>query len=200
MTDVRTERSSAPGQPPGKRPDKRERLLAAAIELLHQEGVERTTLAHIAHRAEVPVGGVYYYFKTKDDVVTAVIEAHAAEVRASLSDIEDQHASPKARLKALVEQFASRHELIAEFGCPLGTICSELDKRHVETSPAALLMRLPIAWMEEQYRALGRDDADELALELMAAYEGSALLANTMRDPSILTGAARRITRGIDAL
>ncbi|MBY8881102.1 TetR/AcrR family transcriptional regulator [Streptomyces sp. PLK6-54] len=182
------------------RQGKRERLLGAAIELLHQEGVERTTLADIAHRAEVPAGGVYYYFKTKDDVVTAVIDAHAAQVRANLTEIESRHDSPKARLKALVEQFASQRELIAEFGCPLGTICSELGNRHLETSPAAVLMRLPIAWMGEQYRALGRDDAEELALELMAAYEGSALLANTMRDPSILTNAARRITRGIDAL
>jgi hypothetical protein len=34
----------------------------------------------------------------------------------------------------------------------------------------------------------------------MAAYEGSALLSNTMRDPEILTSAARRLDRWIDAL
>jgi TetR/AcrR family transcriptional regulator, transcriptional repressor for nem operon len=43
-------------------------------------------------------------------------------------------------------------------------------------------------------------DAHELALELLAAYEGSALLANTMRDPKVLTGAARHLDRWLDAL
>jgi AcrR family transcriptional regulator len=198
MTEAGTERPAETTA--GRRPGKRERLLAAAVELLHQEGVERTTLADIAHRAEVPAGGVYYYFKTKDDVVAAVVQAHAQNVRASLERIESRHRSPKARLKALVAELVSRHELIAQFGCPLGSICSELGKRHVEVSPAAELMALPIAWMQEQYRALGREDAADLALELMAAYEGSALLAQTMRDPEILDRAARRIARGIDAL
>jgi len=47
---------------------------------------------------------------------------------------------------------------------------------------------------------LGRRDAHDLAVDLLAAYEGSALLANTLRDPGVLTGAARRIDRWIDAL
>ena len=45
---------------------KRERLVAAACLVLHEQGVERTTLADIAQAADVPVGNVYYYFKTKD--------------------------------------------------------------------------------------------------------------------------------------
>ena len=41
---------------------------AAAAQLLHQQGIERTTLADIAKVADVPAGNVYYYFKTKDEV------------------------------------------------------------------------------------------------------------------------------------
>src|SRR5436190_1322862 len=55
-----------------KRPGKRERLVTAAQELVYRQGVARTTLAHIAEAADVPVGNVYYYFKTKDDIVGAV--------------------------------------------------------------------------------------------------------------------------------
>jgi TetR/AcrR family transcriptional repressor of nem operon len=196
MTDTTSDRPAAVNQRTGKH----ERLLAAAIRLVHQQGVENTTLADIAMLAEVPVGGVYYYFKTKDDVIAAVIEAHSAQTRASLARIETLHPSPKDRLKALVDEFAAQHETIAQFGCPLGTLCSELNKRSDEPSLAAHLMLVPIEWAETQYRALGRDDAHELALELLAAYEGSALLANTMREPSILTKAALRIRNGIDAL
>ena len=55
---------------------KRARLVAAACRVLHEQGVERTTLADIAKAAYVPVGNVYYYFKTKDQLVEAAIHAH----------------------------------------------------------------------------------------------------------------------------
>jgi TetR/AcrR family transcriptional regulator, transcriptional repressor for nem operon len=185
----------------GRRPGKRERLIAAALQLLHQQGVERTTLADIAKAADVPVGNVYYYFKTKDEVIGAVIDAHVQQVKTTLAAIEARHRSPKSRLKAFVREFTAQSELVAQFGCPLGSLCSELDKRvTVPGLPAAELMRLPIEWAEEQFRSLGRPDARDCAVDLLAAYEGSALLANTMRDPKILSGAARRIDRWIDML
>ena len=184
-----------------RRPGKRERLTAAATQLLHQQGIERTTLADIAKAADVPAGNVYYYFKTKDDVIGAVIDAHVQQIKTTLASIEARHRSPKARLKALVREFTAQSETVAQFGCPLGSLCSELDKRVTEPGlPAAELMRLPIEWAEAQFRSLGRPDARDLAFDLLAAYEGSALLANTMRDPKVLSGAARRIDRWIDTL
>jgi AcrR family transcriptional regulator len=184
-----------------RRPGKRERLIAAALQLLHQQGVERTTLADIAKAADVPVGNVYYYFKTKDDVIGAVIDAHVQQIKTTLAAIDARHRSPKSRLKAFVREFTAQSEIVAQFGCPLGSLCSELDKRVTKPGlPAADLMRLPIEWAEGQFRSLGRPDARDLAFDLLAAYEGSALLANTMNDPGILSGAARRIDRWIDTL
>ena len=188
---------AAAGQPPGKR----ERLVAAASQLLHQQGVEKTTLADIAQAADVPAGNVYYYFKTKDDIIAAVIEVHVQRARAALASIDGGHRSPKSRLKALVSQYADQSEVIALYGCPHGSLCSELDKRPSRPGFAlAELMGVPIAWAEEQFRALGRRDAHDLAVSLVAAYEGSALLANTFRDPDILAREARRLNRWIDAL
>jgi TetR/AcrR family transcriptional regulator, transcriptional repressor for nem operon len=184
-----------------RRPGKRERLVAAAVELLHRRGVERTTLAEIAKAAEVPVGNVYYYFKTKDEVIAAVIEAHAQQARTTLAAIDARHQSPKSRLKALVREFAAQDEIVAQYGCPLGSLCSELDKRAREPGfAAAELMRIPIDWAEQHFRSLGRRDGRDLAIDLLAAYEGSALLANTMRDSDILTSSARRLERWIDTL
>jgi len=185
----------------GRRPGKRERLIAAALQLLHEQGIERTTLADIAKAADVPVGNVYYYFKTKDEVIGAVIDAHVEQIKTTLAAIDARHRSPRNRLKAFVREFTAQSELVARFGCPLGSLCSELDKRVTQPGlPAADLMRLPIEWAEDQFRSLGRPDARDLAFDLLAAYEGSALLANTMRDPKVLSGAARRIDRWIDTL
>jgi TetR/AcrR family transcriptional regulator, transcriptional repressor for nem operon len=196
MTDSSSGQATA-----GPQPAKRERLVAAATQLLHQHGIERTTLADIAKAADVPAGNVYYYFKTKDDVIAAVIEAHAQQVRTTLAAIDAQHQSPRSRLKAFVREFTSQSELVAQYGCPLGALCSEIGKRVRPTDFAAAgLMRLLIDWAETQFRSLGRRDAHDLALDLLAAYEGSALLASTFADPGLLSGAARRLNRWLDAL
>jgi len=197
MTDSATSEATATERRAGKR----ERLVAAATELLYQQGVERTTLAHIAKAADVPLGNVYYYFKAKDDVIAAVIEERAGQIRATLAALDQRHRSPKERLKGLVRELSSQSETVARYGCPLGSLCSELDKRDSEPGLAAPeLMRLPVEWAEEQFRSLGHRDAHALALDMLAAYEGSALLANTMRDPGVLSAAARRIGHWIDTL
>src|SRR5689334_25208938 len=97
------------------RPGKRERLVAAATKVLHEQGVERTTLADIAQAADVPVGNVYYYFKTKDELVAAAIDAHAEDIRTTLASL-DRHRSPRARLKAFVRMVVEHRDLTARYG------------------------------------------------------------------------------------
>jgi AcrR family transcriptional regulator len=175
-------------------------LVSAAVQLLHQHGIEGTTLADIAHEADVPAGNVYYYFKSKDEVIAAVVDAHIGQVKDTLASIDARHRSPKARLKALVRELASQSEAVARYGCPLGSLCSEIDKRpDAPDFAAAALMRTILDWAEAQYRALGHEEhSRDRAIDMLAAYQGHALLANTLRDPTILSAAARRIERGID--
>jgi AcrR family transcriptional regulator len=185
---------------PAPTQDKRTRLVAAARAVIHQQGVETTTIADIAEAAQVPVGNVYYYFKTKDQLVQAAIAAQAEEITATLATLE-RHRTPKARLKAFVRMLAEQGELTARHGCPQGSLCSELDKRQDETSRSCTqLMKLPIDWAERQFRAMGRRDADELAVALQAAYQGIALLTNTFRNPELMRREARRLERWIDSL
>ena len=179
---------------------KRERLVTGARQVIHRQGVERTTIADIAHAAEVPVGNVYYYFKTKDEIVHAAIDGHAQDVRIMLDSLE-RHRTPQTRLKALVGALTDQRELAAQYGCPLGTLCSELDKRSDGLDhTCAQLLALPIEWAERQFRLMGRRDARDLAVALMASYQGVALLTNTFRDPELMTREARRLERWIDSL
>jgi AcrR family transcriptional regulator len=181
-------------------PDKRQRLIEGARLVLHQQGVEKTTIADIAQAAEVPVGNVYYYFKTKDELVQAAIDAHAQDIQTMLASF-DRHRSPKGRLKAFVKLLTAQREIAARYGCPQGTLCSELDKRDDGLSRAcAKLMQLPIDWAERQFRAMGRRDARDLAIALIAAYEGIALLTNTFREPDLMARETRRLDRWIDSL
>jgi TetR/AcrR family transcriptional regulator, transcriptional repressor for nem operon len=180
--------------------EKRRRLIEGARVMLHEQGVEGTTIADIARASNVPVGNVYYHFKTKDELVEAAIEAHAQEARAALATLE-QHRTPKARLKAFVRMIAGKGEEAARYGCPQGTLCSELDKRQDPVAgEAAPLMLIPIEWAERQFRAMGRRDARDLAVALIASYQGVSLLTNTLREPELMVKEARRLERWIDSL
>ncbi len=154
----------------GRRQDKRERLIAAACQVIYAQGVEKTTLADIAAAAGIPLGNVYYYFKTKDDLLQAVIETRLHEIGAMLAAIEAAHATPRERLKALFGALAEQSALIARHGS------------------------------ERQFQAMGSPDARDLAVEVIARYQGIALLASTFRDPSLMEGEGRRVARWIDAL
>jgi TetR/AcrR family transcriptional regulator, transcriptional repressor for nem operon len=179
---------------------KRERLVAAACRVLHEQGVERTTLADIAQAADVPVGNVYYYFKTKDQLVEAAIQAHGDTLRATLSAL-DRRRTPQSRLKALIRTLADQRELAARYGCPFGTLACELDKRtNGLDRTAAEVMGILADWAEQQFRSMGRADARDLAIALIAAYEGISLLTNTFRDPELMVREGRRLERWIDSL
>jgi TetR/AcrR family transcriptional regulator, transcriptional repressor for nem operon len=179
---------------------KRERLIAAACETIHAQGVEKTTLADVATAAGIPLGNVYYYFKTKNALVEAVIEAHLTETRAILATIDDAHETPGDRLKALFGALAAQGELIAQYGCPHGSLCLELNKRAEGPGLAAEMMRVPLDWTERQFRAAGRQDARDLAIQLVARYQGTALLTNTFRDPELMAAEGRRVAEWVDAL
>jgi TetR/AcrR family transcriptional regulator, transcriptional repressor for nem operon len=179
---------------------KRERLVDGARRVLHEQGVQASTLADIAEAAEVPVGNVYYYFKTKDDLIEAVIDAHADHIQTVLAELE-RHRTPRARLKALAMSWPEMAGQVARYGCPHGTICQELAKRDdILGRRAAKLMALAVDWAEEQFHRMGKRDARDLAVGLVAAIQGTALLTNTFNDPEIMTRQAHRLARWIEEL
>jgi AcrR family transcriptional regulator len=179
---------------------KRDRLVVSAGDLLHRNGVAATTLAQVAEAAEVPPGNLYYYFKTKDDLVRAVLDARADQVRAMLGTLRSQP-SPADRLKALARQWDEMRDLVARYGCPFGTLAAELDRRDDGIDrEAAMPIIMILDWAEDQFRQMGRNDASELAVGLFAGVQGAALLANALRDPEIMTGQVRRLEGWIDEL
>jgi AcrR family transcriptional regulator len=198
MTDSPTTTAVAPAE---ARPGKRERLVAAAGEVVYHQGVERATLAEIAHAADVPLGNVYYYFKTKDEILDALIDAHVRDIEETIADIERRHRTPKSRLKALVVLLADQGDSIAQYGCPHGSLCTELEKRTQGVDHSVgRLMEVPIAWAEKQFQSMGRQDAHELAVEFIVAYQGTAVLTHALRKPELMSDEARRLRRWIDGL
>jgi TetR/AcrR family transcriptional regulator, transcriptional repressor for nem operon len=184
----------------GTQKSKRERLIESAVELVYRQGVERPTLAEIAAAADVPPGNVYYYFKTKDELIEAVVEARAANVRALLDSL-DRRRSPAARLKALARNWLEAREMVAIQGCPLGTLSVELvDHGNGLDRQATRLFSDLIDWSTEQFREMGCRDPRDHALTLISTVQGAALLASTFSDGEILVSQVHRLERWIDSL
>ena len=190
----------------GTRPErsgKRERLVEAAARCFYEQGVERTTLADIASAADVPLGNVYYYFKTKDELVTAVVDDQVGMIEETTRGLE-RHRTPAARLKALVGVLVAQAETIAQYGCPQGTLCTELHKQgagsNVGSVESRRLVQASVAWAEQQFKEMGRRDARDLALQMIGSYQGAAVLTQAFGDPSVLRKEARRVDRWIDSL
>ncbi|GAB2827808.1 TetR/AcrR family transcriptional regulator [Actinocorallia aurea] len=180
---------------------KRRRLAQAAAEVVHRQGAERTTIADIAREADVPVGNVYYYFKTKDDLVAAALSEHARQL-GTLTDRLDQIPDPRARLKALVEAWVGQRELAARYGCPTGTLAAELDKRDEGglDAEAGRVIRLLLTWVAGRFQEMGLPDPDGLALTLVSSYQGMSLLANALRDPGVMEREGARLIAWLDSL
>jgi TetR/AcrR family transcriptional regulator, transcriptional repressor for nem operon len=182
------------------RPGKRERLIASAADLVHRQGVERPTLAEIAGAADVPPGNVYYYFKTKDELIEAVVDCRAAQV-AELLDSLGRRRSPSARLKALARNWFDARDLVAEQGCPLGDLAIELNNRGGGLDlQAAKIFRPLVDWAEDQFRQMGTTDARQHALTLISTVQGAAVLASAFGDPEVLAAQVHGLERWIDSL
>lgn len=169
----------------GRSLNKRERLTLAATVLVHQKGFANTTLADIADKADVALGSVFYYFKTKDDVAKAVFRSRLDDINLITEDF-DQLPDPLARLKALVNIWVDDRDIDSRYGCPIGSLCYELAKgRGPISSVAAQLFNTLLVWTEKQFRLMGctKKRAYVLAQHLVASLQGISLLANALGEP-----------------
>lgn len=181
--------------------DKRGRLVEAAAKLAYEQGFNRTTLADIASEADVPLGNVYYYFKTKEAIGEALVERRLVEHR-GLRERWDRHSEPKDRLAAFVQMTLDRRRELTRSGCPIGSLCTELQKQGGPVAErASRLFAELLAWLEQQFRALGRgEESPELAVHLLSTLEGATLLTHSLGTPRCIEREAHRAMEWIRTL
>jgi TetR/AcrR family transcriptional regulator, transcriptional repressor for nem operon len=185
---------------PKRKADSRARLVQAAVKVSYRHGFGKTALADIAKEARIPLGNVYYYFKTKDEIGDAIIDLRVSRFRRLLQEL-DKAQSPKERLCGFVQIKINNREGLARSGCPVGTLCSELHKDGgVVAKKSTVLFAEVLAWMEVQFKALGKGvDARGLAVHLLSATQGVSVLAHTFHDPSMVEMEAARLIEWIRA-
>ncbi|HXJ03580.1 MAG TPA: TetR/AcrR family transcriptional regulator [Candidatus Acidoferrum sp.] len=181
--------------------DSRTRLLQAAEKVTYRHGFGKTALADIAKEARVPLGNIYYYFKTKEAIGGAIVEVRLLRFRRLLQELNHAE-SPKERLCGFVQVKIKNREELSRSGCPVGTLCSELHKNGgAVAKKSTALFAEALAWMETQFKALGKgDDSRGLAVHLLSATQGISVLAHTFHDPRMIEMEAVRLKEWIRAL
>ena len=166
----------------------RDRIVQAADQLFYRQGFEHTSFADIADAVRISRGNFYYHFKTKDDILLAVIDARLADTRRMLEQWEADGEHPADRIRSFVRMWMVNRADIKRYGCPVGTLCAELAKvNHASRDEARALFTLFRTWLREQFVLLGREaDADVLAMHLLGRSQGVAMLANAFHDEKFI--------------
>ncbi len=164
----------------------RERLLEAAMRLFHERGIAPTTIATIAETAHVPLGNVYYHFRSKDDMIAAVVRARRQEIEVEL-ELASCQADPFERLRSMVHDSSRSRELLTAHGCPYASLAQGLREiQNQQADDAAGLLRLYLEFAEAQFKALKKPKPKRLAAEFLARLYGAYTLANAMNDADFL--------------
>jgi len=113
----------------------RERIVMAAMKLFYEHGFNATTLNDVARAARANAGSLYYFFKTKDDLLLAVLDNYVQLLwPAVMTGPFEQTEDPIEKIFAVFERY--RQGLIqtgCTRGCPIGNLALEVG----DAKPAA---------------------------------------------------------------
>ncbi|MEQ8356082.1 MAG: TetR/AcrR family transcriptional regulator [Kiloniellaceae bacterium] len=179
----------------------RDHIVEAADRLFYRQGYEHTSFSDIADAVGISRGNFYYHFKSKDEILDAVISLRLADRRTMLARWESDGETPADRIRSFIHILIANRVDIKRYGCPIGTLSSELAKlNHAAQGEANKLFTLFRTWLRRQFTLLGREsDADALALHLLARSQGAATLANAFRDENFIKREVREMCDWLDA-
>jgi len=166
----------------------RDHIVEAADQLFYRQGYAHTSFSDIADVVQISRGNFYYYFKTKDEILAVVINERLANTRKMLEQWEIDGQQPADCIRSFIHILIANRADIKRYGCPVGTLCSELAKLdHASQAEANRLFTLFRTWLRRQFELLGRAaDADELAMHLLARSQGVSTLANAFHDEKFI--------------
>ena len=174
--------------------EKYNRLLKAADNLFLNHGIDSTSLAMVASESGVPLGNVYYYFKSKRELAEAVIEYRRSNALALLESTDKL--KPAQRLQRFIKSFEDTHEYRAAAGCPIGSLCHEAGKFDTAVANTATeSLRVILRWLERQFIEFGFDKKNSRsnALHMLNVVQGASLVAQTFSDSGVVKTAAAQL-------
>ena len=99
-------------------------ILAAALDLFREHGMEKVTTNDIAERAKIPIGSLYRYYPNKDSIIEAIIELYVEDLSSVFKDISRNSVLPyltwEEVLTLLLDGWANHSRLNGSFAFLFG--------------------------------------------------------------------------------
>ena len=182
----------------------RQRIIEAADRLFYSRGYNQTSFSDISDETGIPRGNFYYYFKTKEDILAAVVDTRLDIFRQMLENCNAASTDPRERLLLFASVPLQNEEQVLKYGCPIGTLSSELMKQqHQDISQSLFTSVFDLLrdWCIEQFTALGMGSrARELSMDLLARLQGVTMMSNVYGDREFLHRSTRDVQNWIKKL
>lgn len=177
-------------------------IVDCAKQLFYEHGYDGTSFTDIVQASGLVRGNINHYFKTKDDILKAVIQQHLDEFTHLLTHWDKKYTEPKARLLAFVDMVTGRKAELVQYGCPIGSLNTELGKDRQDLQLyARALFNLFRDWLSDQFRVLNYGDQSQgIALHLLGRAQGIAVIAHVYRDAKLLRSETELLKEWISAL
>lgn len=177
-------------------------IVDSARKLFYQHGYDGTSFSQIVDATGLFRGNIYHYFKTKDDILEAVIESYLDDYRTQMNQWERDFTDPRARLHAFVNMIAAHKAELIKYGCPIGSLNTELGKERGALQQAARsLFELLQLWLAARFVELGYGkEANPLALHLLGRAQGIAVISHVYQDKPFLAREIEQLENWIDRL
>lgn len=178
----------------------RGQIIETADRLFYEQGFDHTSFADIAEAVHISRGNFYHHFKSKDEILQAVIAQRLANTREILRQWEEEAQTPAERIKCYIRILLTNGPKIMLHGCPVGTLTSELAKlEHGALGAAGEIFTLFRTWLRDQFKTLGfGNDADALALHILAWSQGVATLYTAFQDQDFVDREVAQICAWLD--
>lgn len=133
-------------------------------------------------------GNLAYYFKTKQLLLEAVVDARAKALWDELVAPAEPGEDVRATIGRLLDHVRASADELAQYGCPVGGLATELGKTDEaqHANAASLLLNLEAYLREAFARTVPDKDAERLAEQLLARLQGAAVVAQARRDPGVV--------------
>ncbi len=181
---------------------KKERLIDSAAVLFHRNGLMATSLADIAKHADIPIGNVYYYFKTKDDLALAATQKRREHFIATYALLSENIADPRARLIEAVNYHNKIRDEYARYGCPVGKIINDTDaEKDVLARLAASIFADFMEWAKAQFIELGHEEeAQKYAVTLLSGIQGAVVVAKSFQSQQVVDDEMARLISWLETI
>jgi AcrR family transcriptional regulator len=167
----------------------RERIVEAALRLFTQRGFAASSIADVAEEAGVLKGNLAYYFRTKAELLEAAAQALSEAYMARITHDLPSDASADECLERFLRTIEDAAPELAESGCPIGSLCTELGRSEPALQVhASSVLRGVQDWLTTQLERLLTQPAHGAACaeQLLSQLQGASLLSHAYRDPALL--------------